>query len=598
MVKAIFFKIQNYSDKPPQVIQSFNHLKIVMTSSNKKLQSFIQLGLFLGIIIVVNIFANFFYGHLDLTEDKRFSLTKPTKNLVKDITSDGGRVFIQIYLEGEFPAGFKRLQNSVKDLMAEFRSISNNIDYEFIDPNKGSVDEINAMREKLKEMGIMPTNLRIKSGTENRELLIFPAAVINYNNRSMPVNLLEANQAGINQEVVLNNSISLLEYKFSNAIQKIQTIYRPKIVFTQGHGELNSAETADLEKTMYQYYDFTKINLDSIVNLSNDIDLLIVAKPRSRFTEKHKFLIDQYVMGGGKVMWLIDQLAVSIDSMQGNAAFVPSNYDLNLDDLLFKYGARINSNLVLDLESSKIPQIIGMQGDQPQIELFDWWYHPAITPKTDHPIVKGLDRINLRFANTVDTVRTRNPIKKTVLLSSSQNSRLQFSPMRLNFEILRYEPDATKFNKPFQPLAVLLEGKFPSHYKGRVAPAMMDMLSQLNIKFLEESKPTAKMLVIGDGDIAKNPVNRRTGEYMPLGFNEYMRYQFANKDFILNAIEYMLDERGVMEARGKDVKLRLLNRVKAQEEKTQWQLINIVVPLVFVVIFGFLFTYLRRRRYS
>ncbi len=338
--------------------------------------------------------------------------------------------------------------------------------------------------------------------------------------------------------------------------------------------------------------------MDTIVQIKNVIDLLIVARPRLAFDEKTKFKIDQYIMNGGKVLWLIDRLAVSLDSLRrpGNA-YVPYDYNLNLEDQLFKYGARIQPNLVLDMECSKIPLQTGMVGKTPQYDDFPWFYYPLITPKSNHPVVKSLDRVNLYFPSSIDTIQTKTKVHKEILLSSSKYSRLQPNTSRLNFEILRYDAEPERFNKPFQPVAVLLEGTFPSLYENRVSSEMEQGLTSLGLKYVPVSKET-RQIVVSDGDIARNAYNPTTGEMRPLGFNVYERRIFANKNFLVNSIEYLIEGRGIIEARAREVKLRLLDNIKVKEEKTYWQVVNTLVPILLLAAFGLLYIWYRKRRFA
>jgi len=480
----------------------------------------------------------------------------------------------------------------------DFRSVNPNITYDFQDPNAGTPEQINDMRAKFKELGIIPTNLRIQQDNKTEEKIIFPYAIVNYGTRKYIVNLLESNVAGTSPEVVLNNSVGLLEYKFANAIQKLLKREKQNILFTAGHGELQQLETTDLESTLRESYNTGRVNLDTIVQIKNAIDLLIVARPRTEFDEKTKFKIDQYVMNGGKVLWLIDKLAVSLDSLRrpGNA-YVPYDYSLNLDDMLFKYGVRIQNNLILDMECSKIPLQTGMIGNTPQYDQFPWYYFPAVMPKSNNPIVKSLDRVNLYFPSTIDTIQTKTPVKKEILLASSKYSRLQPNTSRLNFEVLRYDPEPERFNKPYQPMAVLLEGKFPSLFENRVSPEMEAGLKELGMKFEAVSKET-RMIVVSDGDIARNSFNPATGEMRPLGFNQYERRVYANKNFLINCVDYLIEGRGIIEARAREVKLRLLDTVKVRDEKGFWQLINVLLPVVLLVLAGMSYFWFRKKRYA
>lgn len=563
---------------------------------SKRSGDLLQFGLFCGIILFVNILANSFYTHFDLTEEKRFTLTRPTRELLKGLKD---RVYVRILLEGEFPAGFKRLQTATREMLDDFRSVSSYIDYQFENPNQGSTDEINARRQALMDEGIAPINLRVSEQGERKQQLIYPVAVFHFGSRKIPVNLLENQSPGLMPDVVVNNSVSLLEYKFANAIKKLLSPHRPIILFTRGHGELDELQTADLEQSLSPFYETGRITLDSSVQIKPDAcALLIVAKPTREFSERDKFKIDQYIMQGGKVFWLVDRLNASLDSLRTVPRFVPTDYPLNLEDMLFKYGVRLQPDLVLDMECSKIKLVVGQIGNAPQFDVFPWYYHPAVLPAGRHPVVKNLDRVDMHFCSSIDTIRTKTPVNKTILLRSSKYSRLQFSPIDLNFEILKYPPDPDIFNKGPQNLGVLLEGIFPSNYENRVSEEMMAGLKQIGVEFRASSIPT-RMIVISDGDVAANFVrNREQKEWFPLGFNNFENATYANKELMLNAVEYLMDASGVIEARSKEVKLRLLDTVKARDEQTMWQAINLGAPLVFLGLFGAVFFWLRKRRYA
>ncbi|MGI9159466.1 MAG: gliding motility-associated ABC transporter substrate-binding protein GldG [Saprospiraceae bacterium] len=563
---------------------------------SRRIQDILQFALFCGIVFFVNILANAFYTHLDLTEEKRFTLTQPTRELLKDLDD---RIYVQVLLEGDFPAGFKRLQTATREMLDDFRGVSGYVDYAFSDPNQGSAEEINERRKALAEDGIVPVNLRVAEQGETSQKIIYPVAIFNFGERRIPVKLLENESPSLSPDQVINNSVSLLEYKFANAVKKLRTPTKPIILFTRGHGELEPLQTADLERGLRQFYETDRITLDSVTQLKPDeCALLIVAKPRFNFPEKDKFKIDQYIMQGGKVLWLIDRLNAELDSMRFTGQFIPQDYPLNLEDQLFKYGARIQPDLVLDLECTKIPLRVGQLGNAPQFDLFDWFYHPAVLPAGKHPVVKNLDRVELKFCSSIDTIRTKTPVAKTVLLTSSRYSRLQFSPVNLNFEILRYQPDPEKFNKGMQTVGVLLEGVFPSNYENRVSEEMMAGLRQLGMAYRSASVPN-RMIVISDGDVAANVIRDPAQEsWFPLGFNRFENKTYANRELMLNAVEYLIEANGVIEARSKEVKLRLLDNIKAKEEKTFWQLLNIAVPLLFLGLFGWLFHWLRKRKYA
>lgn len=567
--------------------------KEIFNIMEKKIPGFIQILLILGILLFINILSQYFNTYLDFTEEKRFTLTEPTKKLIKDVKNV---VYIQVLLEGNFPSGFKRLQQSTKEILDQFNSENGYIEYEFENPNEGTVDVINARRKSYSEEGLIPTNLMVRSGSENKEQLIYPYAIIKLGDRKISVNLLE-NAPDLDQESNLSNSISLLEYKLATAIQKVHYPEKKNILFTTGHGELAKEQTKSLVSLLNSSYNLAWINLDSTFIIKPEIDLLIIARPIIPFTEKNKFVLDQYVMNGGKIIWLVDGLKMSLDSLSTRNEFIPEPLDLNLTDYFFKNGIRINSNLVLDLECSRIPQVIGRTGDKPQIELFPWYYHPLIAPRSNHPIVSNIDRISLEFPSTIDTLKTKTDIKKTIILQSSQYSRYQTSPMKVGFEMMRYKPDPDKFNRPNLPIGILLEGMFGSLFENRLDEDMNNILSSIGIPFKTISSPTS-MLVVADGDVIKNLYDKETGKFAPIGYNKYEKATFnGNKDFILNSIEFMINQNNILTARTKEFKLRMLDKVKAEKDKLYWQSINIVLPIILIVLFGAINFYWRKKKF-
>jgi ABC-2 type transport system permease protein len=563
---------------------------------SQRSQALLQFGLFCGIVLFVNILANQFYSHLDLTEEKRFTLTQPTRELLQSIDD---RIYVRVLLEGEFPAGFKRLRTATREMLDDFRGVSGYIDYQFEDPNEGSTEQINARRKSLYEEGVAPVNLSMSDDGESKQQIIYPTAIFHYGKRQVVVNLLENQSPTLLPDEVVNNSVSLLEYKFANAIKKLRAKGRPAILFTRGHGELEELETTDLERGLRQFYDTDRIALDSIIQLTPDkCALLIVAKPRFAFSEREKFVMDQYIMQGGKVLWLVDRLNADLDALRHAERFVPSDYPINLEDMLFKYGVRIQPDLVLDMECTKIPLRVGVVGNAPQFQLFPWPYHPAVLPVGKHPVVKNLDRAELRFCSSIDTIRTKTPVTKTVLLRSSRYSRLQFSPIELTFELLRTPLSPEIYNKGPQSVGVLLEGVFPSNFENRVSEEMIAGLRQAGVDYRNASVPT-RMIVISDGDVAANYVrDREKKEWLPLGFNRFENTTYSNKDLLINAIEYLIEPSGVIEARAREVRLRLLDTVRAREEKSLWQALNLGLPLAFLGIFGAVFFWRRKRRYA
>lgn len=575
------------------------------------LQSIIQLVLIIGILIFINVIASFFYGDIDLTEDKRFTLNDATYNLIEELDDV---VTVEIYLAGELPSSFKRLRGAVTDLLDEFRSRSSQVQYRFVNPTDGNEEENMAMMEKLKKDDIVPINLTTTSKGSREARLVFPYAIVRYKQRQKVVSLLEST-GGFNRDFTrmdaINPSINLIEYKFANAIQKLQSKTRPRMVLLTGHGELQRPWTNSLEAAMFEYYDIARLNLNQVTKIDTHIHVVIIPKPLYPFGEKHLFMIDQYVMSGGKVIWLVDALNMELDSMGSQGVFMPQERPLDFHNMLFTYGVRVNPNLVLDWEASSIPMQVGMNGDQPQIELRKWYYHPKVYPYNtpleaqelgestiQHPIVQNLDFVDTRYPASIDTVRTDANIKKIPLLRSSKYSKVQYPPVRVSIDIIDAQIGQDAFKKENQNVAVLLEGEFPSYFKGRVPPEMMASLDKMGQPYLDKCRQPNKMIVISDGDIAKNAMDRRSGKPLPLGMNKYDGYTYGNRDFLMNCLEYLIDNQGIIAARNKEIKLRPLDQERAFEEETKWQLINIVLPLLVLGLFGFIYVMARRNRFG
>ncbi|HCV50413.1 MAG TPA: gliding motility-associated ABC transporter substrate-binding protein GldG [Saprospirales bacterium] len=564
----------------------------------KNVGNYIKLIIIAAILIVINIIAGYVHSYIDLTEEKRFTLAESTTNLLYEVED---RIIIKVLLEGKFPASFKRLQQATREMVGEFRDENSDIDYVFEDPTEGDMDNVNNRIRSLAELGVVGRSLTYFEGKEKVQKLVFPYALVQYGDREVIVNLLETASGPEDEESMLNKSVSLLEYKLANAIQKITARNQGNIVFTSGQGELEPKYRTSLKNELSRFYNIGDLPLDSITSIGQEADLVIVARPTKEFSLKNQFKLDQYVMNGGKIIWLIDKMDAHLDSIQKYKFYVPKEYPLGLDDMWFKYGARIQPNFVLDLQSTAIPQVIGQSGGRPQTQLFPWFYHPLAAPASTHPIVKNLDRVNMYWPSTIDTIQTKTHVQKTVLLASSQYSRYQMNPVRLNFEILKIEPDPSKFNKGRQPVALMLEGQFPSLFENRVDESFKKTLESINQPFRAVSVPT-KQLIVSDSDFAANWFNERTQESYPMGYNPYLPqgqniFQ-GNQDFIINTIEYMISEGGVLEARNREVKLRLLNGPKVREEQTMWQLINIGLPLLFIILFGLVYNYLRKIKYS
>ena len=566
--------------------------------------------LFINIILLIsiNVAAYFFYFRLDLTEEKKYSIKSTSKELLEsldDIT------YIKVYLDGDLPAGFIRLKNATKDLLDEYRNFSQFVEYEFINPNDFKTEaEKKQLYKELSDNGLEATNLQIQEVNSNSEQIIFPGAIIYYKGRSISLNLLQ-NQIGTDPQTVLNNSIENAEFEFTNALMKLSRDYKAKIAFLQGHNELDELQTADIHHSLgngrgslSEYFQLEHINikefevqpnqgpsLENQLKRLNQYKALIIAKPSRPFSEVDKFLIDQYIMNGGKTLWLIDGVVMDMDSLKGNRPYamaIPN--DLNLTDMLFTYGVRINYDLIMDFQADKIPVVVGYQGDIPQQQLLPWLYSPIVIPKNTHAIVKNLDGIKSAFASSMDTIRVRN-IKKTPLLFSSPYSKLPKAPHRVSLNILQQEPSLDQYNNGEIPLAYLLEGEFESVFKNRLAP------NNDNLQPITKSQNN-KMIIIGDGDIIKNHVNSSNQAY-PLGYNHFSKTQYnGNKQLIVNALNYMLGNQGLIDIRSKEISLRLLNKKEINNNKLKWQLINLGIPVILISLLIALILQLRKRKFA
>lgn len=557
----------------------------------------LTLGLVFTILLLLNVVSRYYYFRLDLTAEKRYSISEPSKKLAADLKDV---VTVKVYLDGDLNAGFTRLKESTRNLLNEYRAYGGkNIEFQFIDPMAvQNLDERKALMTDLMQRGLSPTNLTTKSKTDSKQQLIFPGAMVTYGGREMPVQLLE-NQIGFSPQQILNNSEILLEYKFSNAIKKLTQYRSPRVVFIQGHGELTNLETADIQNTLLNLqYEVKDFDLHNNYQIPAKIDVAVIAKPRIAFDEKDKYKIDQFIMRGGKVLWLVDGTTAAMDSLKTSPTgqFAQGN-DFNLDDMLFKYGVRVNTDVVQDINlCNPIPLIVGQMGNAPQTEMFPWYYFPLLVSDNNHAIVRNLDPVAGFFVSTIDTVK--NPgVNKTILLHTTDNAKAQLAPTRIHFGILQNKPNPAYYNQPKLPVAVLMEGAFESAYKNRLSPEFLAASDTVeNLKFVEKS-PQSKMIVIADGDIIRNEVRNDSSAY-PLGYYMYTKQQFANKDFMLNCIEYLIDDSGILETRNKEVKLRMLNTVKAEDEKLKWQLINIALPILLIILSGVAFGFYRRKKYA
>ncbi|MDD2964397.1 MAG: gliding motility-associated ABC transporter substrate-binding protein GldG [Bacteroidales bacterium] len=566
----------------------------------------VQLGLTLLIIVLVNFIGYQLFTRFDLTSEKRYTLSPATRDLLDKVDD---YVYFRVYLEGEFPAGFKRLRNETREMLAQFRAYNKKIVFEFINPSATSDQkEREKIYRQLVEQGLNPTDVKVKTNSGTETQLVFPGAIVTYRTESSSMELLQ-NQITTGPEQILNNSIQNLEYNIANTIRKLIARQKPKVGFVAGHGEMTEEHVYDFALALSEHYGLERVRIngridaltqrvtDSAsgnVNIFNRYKAIIVAKPDSAFNEKDKFIIDQFVMRGGRVLWLLDGVNADMDSLKNKPTAIALAKELQLDDLLFRYGARVNYNLLQDAQCLPIMMVTGNIGNQPQFNMMPWPYFPLFNPApVPHPISNNLNAIKAQFASSIDTVSAPG-IKKTILLTTSDYTFIQPTPAIIDLSIAGKQPDPSLFNKKRVPVALLLEGKFKSLYANRMPPAIAN---DREIGFMEEGRETA-MIVVADGDVARNQFDRKTGAPMPVGYDQDTRQTFGNRDFLLNAMDYLVDDNRLITIRSREVKIRLLDRKLIEEEKLKWQLINVATPVGLVLLAGLLITWLRKRRYG
>lgn len=557
--------------------------------------------LWLSIIFILAVYLfSLTHYRIDLTKDKRFSLSNSTKKVLERLDEP---VHIDVYLTGDLSAGFKRLSVASDELLNEFKEYGRgNIEYRFIRPGEGLNDSLRyEVYDSLVKMGVKTFNSQVtaKEGDEKTQRLIFPAAMVMYGDRKIPVDLLSG-KSGMDEETSLNYSEALLEFKFADAIDKLTKKQFPIVAYAAGNGEpLPPNETIkDLFVTLSKNYRFGVIDIRSGRLDADTVNALLIVKPSQPFSENEKLKIDQYVMHGGKVIWFIDKLYAEMDSLlRAQADFVAFDKNLNLDDILFKYGVRINGDLLQDLKCAKQPLVVGQRGNEPQIERLPFPYYPLLSSPSANPIAKNLDDVLSIFPGSIDTVKAPG-IKKTILLASDTNSRTLSTPAIVSLQSVKNEEDIRYFTKSYVPVAVLLEGKFTSLFANRLTGQLQDSLAVFSNKsFAAAAIKEGKQIVVSDADIVTNVVTQTQGS-LPMGMQQYENYQFANREFLQNAVEYLVNPDGVLETRSKDLTLHLLDKQKILTQKTTWQFINIILPILLVMLFGWLYQLKRKKTFG
>lgn len=533
------------------------------------------------VLFALNYISQSFYKRFDLTADQRYSISKTTKTVLNKVDKS---LYITVYLEGEFPSEFKRLQTETRQYLEELSAVNNNITFSLKNPDN--------LREKLIKKGMMPSQLTVEEDGKLSEAIIFPWAAINYGKKTEIVSLLPTAIA-TSQEEQLQKAIENLEYGFANAINNVTSKQRKKIAIITGNGQLEDIYQYSFLSQVAKKYRLAKFTLDSVASNAqqtltdlNNLDLAIITKPTQAFTEKEKFTLDQFITNGGKTLWMLDNLQAEQDSLANNGKMLAYPVDLNLTDLLFAYGIRINNALVKDLYSAQIPVATGVIGNQTQFKNLDWFYHPLVNGNAKHPITKNIGNLRLQFANQIDTLK--NNLKKTPLLVSSLLTQKIGTPAIIELQSIANEVVESDYKSGYQLFSVLLEGEFNSAYKNRVKPFVTNLF--------KEKSTANKMIVIADGDVGKNQLLK--GKPFDLNRDKWTNQTFSNKDFLLNAVDYLLDDAGLMTLRNKSLQIRMLDKQKTFKERSFWQFLNVGLPLVLLFAFGFIFNYFRKRKYS
>ena len=546
------------------------------------------------LLVILNVASAYIHTRWDLTAEKRFTLSPSTIQLLKHVHEP---IQIQIYLSGKLPAGFRHLAESIRDLLNNFRNYAGPyIQFRFIDPASFPDSARSKLYDSLVARGIHPYNLQVQlSAAEGySEKLIFPGAIVKNNRQERTIDLLESKMSD-NTLASLNNAEALLEYKFANAIYHLQQTHPPLIGYMLGNGEPLDPRVNDALSILSRNYLIDTIPLDRYPYIPQDFKAVVFIKPELPFTTQEKLKIDQYLMHGGKILWFLDDLNASMDSLTNKNSFIAFDKNLHLEDLLFTYGVRINPDLIQDLQCDMIPLVVGSVGNQPQIQLVPWPYFPLLTPTENSPIVKNINPVLGHFVNSLDTVGTPG-IRKTILLTSSAYSRITGSPVKVSWNDARIKPDPALFQHPFIPAAVLLEGRFRSMFMNRLDQQTIDSLNRVFPQPIADSSVPTAMIVVSDGDIAMNAISAKEGP-LPMGNNAYTHVQYANPQFFANCLEYLTDTSGIMQSRNKTFILRQMNTTRIEQQKNLWQLLNLIIPVAFGVLMGWIFQIFRKKSY-
>ncbi|MFA6126026.1 MAG: gliding motility-associated ABC transporter substrate-binding protein GldG [Bacteroidales bacterium] len=575
-----------------------------MDKKKVKRQNILELALLLIVVILVNLVGYYLYYRFDLTQEQRFTVSNGTKTYLKELKDV---VYVKVYLgDDNLPAGFRRLQKATRELLDEFKLYGKqNIEFEFVNPSESPDQKTRReVYDALAKDGLIYFNVQsVNSDGSKTQQVVFPAATVTYRQHGQEyervVNFFQGNVTGSFNDASINKSIETLEYEFITGIRTVSRENTPTVGFIEGHGELDQYQVSRLARAIGDFYVVKRIEIGEKIDALDACQVIVIADPTTKYSEKDKFIIDQFIMRGGKVLWLVDAVKVNLAPLAtSNETMGEINSAVNLGDIIYSYGARINSSLIQDFQCALMPVNAAPEGaEKPEWKLAYFPFFPLIQGRPDNPISRNINPVKFDFVSPIDTVGEDPKVRKSVILTSSDQSRVVRSPIRVSTDIFAEKPDPSKFSLQHLPVAVLMEGEFTSHYKNRL---MADFINNPVFKVYDKSAVPSKMIVVADGDCARNGVTVKDGKYLtqPLGFDQATNTTFGNREFLLNCVNYLLDDSGVMDLRNREVKVRLLDRIKITKEKGFWQLFNVGLPVLLIIAMGLIYMIVRKRKYS
>ena len=544
-----------------------------------------------AVIVFANVISHYIFTRFDLTSEKRYTLSDSTKDMLKSIDDEA---LFRVYLDGEdLPAEYRRFRNDIKNMLDQFRAYSRNIEYEFVDPNTFKTDEEKMLfYQTLVKKGLTPIPVTSESDGVQKQQVVYPAMEVSYKGRETAIQLQSAGISGKSTDEVVNASVENLEYNFVTALHRLSRPVKPRVGFLLGHGELANIDLYDIQMSLVEDYTVENVPLDrnisaltgrvqnmqdSSITVNNKFDVLVVPKPLTTFTDRDLYVIDQFVMYGGKILWLVDAVDADMDSLQDKPQTFATRLPTNLEEMFFNYGVRVNPDLIMDYRCRGIP----MMGADNRMQLVPWYYFPTLVPNSTHPIVRNLDVLKTDFVSSIDLIN--NDINKTVLLTTSDHVHIKNAPVNIQLSDAMIQVDNQLFNRSNLPVAVLLEGRFQSLFRNRLASSFSE-LAEIGYKSQCE-KPT-QMIVVSDGDIIRNctGINEQGRYPYPLGYDRYTNVEFANKTFILNAINYLAGDEAMIDARPRSIAIRRLDVAKVKDSRAYYQFANVAYPVLLVLL--------------